>query len=56
MYAALWRVMPGPWWVRLLLLVVLAGVVLAALAFWVFPWIDSLLVTEVTVGEAPTGD
>ena len=52
MYAALWRVLPGPWWVRVLILVVLAAFVLAALVTWVFPFIDQFLVPqEVTVEE-----
>ncbi len=50
MYAALWRILPGPWWVRVVLLLVLLAAVLAALAFWVFPFVDSLITTpEVTV-------
>ncbi|WP_291050026.1 hypothetical protein [Herbiconiux sp.] len=48
MYAALWRILPGPLWVRILIVVVLVVAVLYALAFWVFPWIDDL--------TAPTQD
>lgn len=52
MYSALWNVIPGPWWVRVLVLLVLAAGVLAALVFWVFPWVDQLLSSqEVTVTE-----
>lgn len=52
MYAALWNVIPGPWWVRVLVLLILAAGVLAALVFWVFPWVDQLLSSqEVTVTE-----
>ncbi|WP_022881884.1 hypothetical protein [Gryllotalpicola ginsengisoli] len=43
MYGALWRVLPGPWWVRVLILLVLLVLVLWALVTWVFPWVDSLL-------------
>lgn len=43
MYAALWRVLPGPMWVRILALVVLALAVIAALFTWVFPWVDSIV-------------
>ena len=51
MYAALWSVLPGPWWVRLLILLVLVALVLFALVTWVFPWVDSLLgPQEGTVG------
>ena len=52
MYAALWRVLPGPWWLRLLLVIVLVVAVLAALAEWVFPWVQSLVLDQnVTVGS-----
>jgi len=50
MYAALWRVLPGPAWVRVLILIVLVAVVLAALVLWVFPWVQELLpAQDVTV-------
>ncbi|WP_291045347.1 hypothetical protein [Herbiconiux sp.] len=53
MYAALWRILPGPIWVRILIVVVLLAAVLFALATWVFPWIDDITtpVQEVTVGQ-----
>lgn len=51
MYAALWRVLPGPVWLRILLLVVLFAILLYVLVTWVFPWVDSFMVTqEDTVG------
>jgi hypothetical protein len=40
MYGALWRVLPGPWWVRLIILLVLVAAILAACVFWIFPWIQ----------------
>ncbi|WP_426517364.1 hypothetical protein ACPPVQ_00100 [Diaminobutyricibacter sp. McL0618] len=43
MFAALWRVLPGPVWVRILILVVLIAIILFVLVTWVFPWVDSLL-------------
>ena len=50
MYAALWRVLPGPWWVRGLILLALAAVVLYGLLFFAFPWISELVnPQEVTV-------
>ena len=50
MYGALWRVLPGPRWVRVLILVVLFAAVLAALVTWVFPWIDHFVApTDSTV-------
>jgi len=43
MYGALWRVLPGPWWLRLLLLLILIAVAVYALFTWVFPWVDGVL-------------
>lgn len=37
MYGALWRLLPGPWPVRLLLALVLAVAVVAACFTWLFP-------------------
>ncbi|MCR2762734.1 hypothetical protein NQ152_04340 [Microbacterium sp. zg.B48] len=51
MYAALWRVLPGPWWVRLLILLVLIAAVLYGLFFYAFPWIGEIVnPQDVTVG------
>lgn len=51
MYALLWHILPGPAWVRVLILLVLLAGVLFSLVEWVFPWVNSLLPTqEVTVG------
>lgn len=46
MYAALWRILPGPWWARVLLLVGMVAVVIAALVFWVFPWVDQFVTPQ----------
>lgn len=46
MYGALWRVLPGPWWVRVLLLLVLASAALYGLFFYAFPWVGELIVPE----------
>lgn len=53
MYAALWRVLPGPIWLRILLVLILAAAVIYALAAWVFPWIDVMITPtqEVTVDQ-----
>ena len=37
MYAALWRVLPGPTWLRALILVLLAAAVVVVCFAWVFP-------------------
>lgn len=52
MYGALWRVLPGPWWLRVLILLVLAVAILAALVFWVFPVVATYIAPQdVTVTE-----
>jgi hypothetical protein len=51
-YAALWRLLPGPWWVRLLIALVLVAALLVVLDEWVFPWAQSLVLDrDVTVGS-----
>ncbi|WP_308492471.1 hypothetical protein [Microbacterium terrisoli] len=50
MYAALWRVLPGPWWVRVVILLAAVAVVLYGLFFWVFPWVSTIVdPQEVTI-------
>ena len=52
MYAALWRVLPGPVWVKVLELVLLAVALAALLMGFVFPVIaDLVFVEESTLGE-----
>ncbi|GGH44510.1 hypothetical protein [Microbacterium album] len=50
MYAALWRLLPGPWWVRVFILLILLAGVLYGLFFHLYPWIAMTFVPdEVTV-------
>jgi hypothetical protein len=37
LYAALWRILPGPRWVRVLLCLVLLAAVVAVCFLWLFP-------------------
>lgn len=53
MYGALWRNLPGPVWVRLLLLLILMTAVLAALVLWVFPWADQFVIPQEVTVEQP---
>ncbi|MBB2987872.1 hypothetical protein [Terracoccus luteus] len=46
MYATLWRRLPGPTALRLLLCLVLLAAVVAVLFTWVFPWVQTLLPTQ----------
>jgi hypothetical protein len=41
MYGALWRVLPGPWWLRLLIVIALIAAAVYALFTWVFPLVSS---------------
>ena len=53
MYAALWRSVPGPTWVRSLLCLALGLLVVAFLFGWVFPAVSPVLpFTDNTVGAA----
>ena len=50
MYAALWRVLPGALWLKIVILSVAAIAVVSALMFFVFPLIDTAMtIREVTV-------
>ncbi len=40
MYAALWRLLPGPTAIKVLEALVLFLLVVAALFHWVFPWVS----------------
>ncbi|WP_166140118.1 hypothetical protein [Nocardioides ochotonae] len=52
MYAALWRLLPGPTWLRVLEALALVVVVLIVLMTLVFPAVEPLLpFDDVTVGE-----
>lgn len=51
MYAALWRVLPGPWLVKLVLVLALVAAVLYGLFFSAFPFVSQFVnPQEVTVG------
>jgi hypothetical protein len=52
MYGALWRIMPGPLWLRIILIVIFFIALLAALVFLLFPWLNTFVnVNDVTVGK-----
>jgi hypothetical protein len=51
MYVALWKVLPGPLWAKILLVVSGALAVLAALVFFLFPWVDNVLTQSVDVAS-----
>ncbi|RKT31607.1 hypothetical protein DEU34_2680 [Microbacterium sp. AG1240] len=43
MYGALWRLLPGPWFVRLFILLILIAAALYGLFFYAFPWVSSFV-------------
>jgi len=51
MYLALWRLLPGPAWARVLQLVLLAALALVALVLWVFPVVDHLTAPQDVIVE-----
>jgi uncharacterized membrane protein len=52
MYGALWRLMPGPIWLRVILMVLFFAIILAVLILFVFPWLDTFVnVNNNTVGQ-----
>ncbi|MFV0459936.1 MAG: hypothetical protein ACK5MT_14320 [Actinomycetales bacterium] len=54
MYGALWRLIPGPVWVKVLLCLLLAFVVVAVCFTWVFPAIAPYVpVNDGTVDTSP---
>jgi len=54
MYGLLWRVIPGPAWLRVLLLLLLAAAVVAACFEWVFPWVSEYVPLNDNTVEAST--
>ncbi len=40
MFSLLWRFLPGPAWVRIIVLVLVAAALVWALIEWVYPWVN----------------
>lgn len=53
MYTALWRILPGPLWVRIILVLLMVAAVLVVLATWVYPWIDGILNSQEATVTVP---
>ena len=57
MYAWIWRHLPGPVLVKLLISLGLVAAIVLSLFIWVFPWIEPQLpFNDVTVDESGTVD
>lgn len=53
MYGALWRVLPGPAVIKLIILLILAAAIVYALFEYVFPWLEPYLpLNENTIEDA----
>ncbi|WP_182353820.1 hypothetical protein [Flaviflexus huanghaiensis] len=51
MYSALFRLLPGPTWAKIVQVLILIAAVIIVLFTWVFPWVaDNLPITDNTVG------
>lgn len=46
MYAALWRILPGPTWAKVVQLILLAAALLTALVLWGFPLVADVFFSE----------
>jgi hypothetical protein len=52
MYSALWRILPGPRWAKVVQAVVMVIVVLSVSVEWVFPWAaETFIQPETTVNQ-----
>lgn len=50
MYAWVWRHLPGPWPLRLVLMLALLAAAVVALFLWGFPWVEQTFgIGDVTV-------
>lgn len=51
MYAALWRLLPGGVFLKLVQLTIIGGIVVLVLFEWVFPWIAQTFLSEQSTVE-----
>ncbi|MFC4224372.1 hypothetical protein [Lysinibacter cavernae] len=52
MYGAIWRLLPGPVWLKIIESLILVAAVVYCLFFFVYPWVSTLLPEPgSTVGE-----
>lgn len=51
MYAAIWRLLPGPTWLKVIEALILIFAVVACLFLWVFPWVmENTNLLDSTIG------
>lgn len=51
MYGLIWRILPGPAWLKFIWALILLAAVVLALFTWVYPWIsDTFVGTDPNLG------
>lgn len=52
MYAAIWRALPGPTWLKFIEALILVGVIVVALFQWFYPWLMEVTnLSDTTVNQ-----
>lgn len=46
MYSAIWKLLPGPLWLRICIATILVAAVVAVLMIYAFPWVDTFLTSQ----------
>ncbi len=49
MYGFLWRILPGPWWLKLFLYLLVIAAILWAVVTFVFPWVQATYFAPIDV-------
>ena len=52
MFSLLWRFVPGPAWLRIIVMLAVLAVLIYALIAYVYPYVATLLVTQETTVES----
>ncbi len=51
MYALIWRILPGPTWLKVIEALVLVALIVCALFAWVYPWVDDQIETDPVINQ-----
>lgn len=50
MYGLIWRLLPGPIWLKVIQAMVLVGAIVYALMTWGYPWVSGLIDADPVMG------
>lgn len=50
MYGWIWRILPGPRWLKAIEALVLLALVVMALITWVYPWMSTVIDVDPNLG------